>query len=506
MEKIKNYKYEITLFIVDAVGMVLELAASRVLSPYFGSTNMVWTCVIAIILLSSSLGHFYGGKIADADNPKRSLKYLLTIASVLVMVIPIISDSVISNVANLIGGNRLGAIIATSLIFLLPSILLGTISPIVLKLRLDNLNDAGKTAGKISAFSTLGGILGTVLGGFLLIPNFGTMNIIFILAITVTLTKFIVDFNIKEKTNIFNALVLILSIIGIITYTNINNGAKESVLSGKLGETAYFDTEYGRVSIFNAIDNKDKIRVLNIDGGFETISFIDEQKKFEPHSKYIKLYNTIFDVNKETENVLMIGGAGYSFPKQFISSRDSGTIDVVEIDDKLTKIAEEYFFLDDLDKEYHYKDNKRLNIISDDGRMYINNNAKKYDAILNDAFSGQEPAKTLTTIEAVSKIKSSLNENGLYLTNIISALEGKYSRFFWAEGNTIKQCFNHVYYIPIVFDNENNYAETVRNIMVIASDNELSIDGAQEFITDANELVLTDDFCPVESMTYFDGV
>ena len=75
-------------------------------------------------------------------------------------------------------------------------------------------------------------------------------------------------------------------------------------------------------------------------------------------------------------------------------------------------------------------------------------NTKKYDAILNDAFSGSSPAKTLTTVEAVRKIKESLNVNGVYLTNVISALEGENSKFLRAEVNTIKQVFKNVYIVP----------------------------------------------------------
>ena len=99
MEKIKKHKYEITLFIVDAIGMILELAASRILSPYFGSSNMVWTCVIAIILLSSSIGHYYGGKIADRPNQRENLEYILTLATLMIFLIPIISDGIISSIS-----------------------------------------------------------------------------------------------------------------------------------------------------------------------------------------------------------------------------------------------------------------------------------------------------------------------------------------------------------------------------------------------------------------------
>ena len=94
----KKYKFEIIIFIVEAVCMILELVASRILSPYFGNTNIVWTSVIAIILLSSSIGNYLGGKIADRENQTKSLKYILWISAIFIFFIQIIKETVILNI------------------------------------------------------------------------------------------------------------------------------------------------------------------------------------------------------------------------------------------------------------------------------------------------------------------------------------------------------------------------------------------------------------------------
>ena len=347
METIKKHKYEITLFVVDAVGMILELAASRVLSPYFGSSNMVWTCVIAIILLSSSIGHYLGGQIADNEKQKENLEVILTIASLLIFVIPIVSDGIISSISMVISNKRIGAMFATSLLFLFPSIMLGLISPIVLKLKLKSIDTAGKTAGKLSAFSTIGAITGTILGGFFLIPNFGCMNILFMLAIVIACLKIRLNPKLNDKLNYLCLLVIIGSVISMYAFSTINRIYSDKVLHGEFGAQVSEDTEYGRVLIYNAKVNGDIVRIFNVDNSFESISFIDD-RKYSPFSEYIKVYGRAFDLKKDVENILMIGGAGYSFPKGFISSRKNGTIDVVEIDEKLTEIAHKYFFLDDL--------------------------------------------------------------------------------------------------------------------------------------------------------------
>ena len=132
-------------------------------------------------------------------------------------------------------------------------------------------------------------------------------------------------------------------------------------------------------------------------------------------------------------------------------------------------------------------------------RTYLNKNTKKYDAILNDAFAGESPAATLTTIEAAQKIYSSLTENGLYLSNVISSITGKDSKFIKAEVNTLKHVFKNVYVVPC--NDLYNY-ELVQNNMVIATDGILEINENKLYKININEddIVLTDNYCPIDSL------
>lgn len=92
----KKYKFEIIIFLVNAVYMILELIASRILSPYFGSSSIVWTSVIGIIMLSSSIGNYIGGIIADKEKLKRNVKYILMISGVSILLIPILQNRVLN--------------------------------------------------------------------------------------------------------------------------------------------------------------------------------------------------------------------------------------------------------------------------------------------------------------------------------------------------------------------------------------------------------------------------
>ena len=206
----------------------------------------------------------------------------------------------------------------------------------------------------------------------------------------------------------------------------------------------------------------------------------------------------MFKSTKEIRNTLMIGGAGYSYPKYYISKYLDKSIDVVEIDSDITEIAKKYFYLDKLINDFDLKNNNRLGLITEDGRTYLNKNTKKYDAILNDAFAGESPAATLTTIEAAQKIYSSLTENGLYLSNVISSIDGENSNFIKAEVNTLKHVFKNVYVVPC--NDLNNY-ERVQNNMVIATDDTLFFENSINLDIQSNTILLTDNYCPVDSLT-----
>ena len=501
----KKYKLEIILFIVNAIYMILELIASRILSPYFGSSNLIWTSVIGIILLSTSAGNYLGGIIADrAKEQKQKLtldiNVILIISGILILFIPVTQKLLISQIISLIKSIKIGAILATIVLFFVPSMYIGMLSPIIIKLKMNTLESVGKISGGIYALATLGSIVGTFLGGFFLIPNFGSNQILFVLSIVMFLLNFLLyDKSIKKiyaKLSIGIVVGIIINIICFWQFSKVNVVNGEKVLNGEIGTYVNYDTQYGKVTIYNSDYNGSKIRHLNIDRGNESATYLDENKCYELVYEYTKYYDLMFNSSKEIKETLLIGGAGYSYPKYYISHYSDKKMDVVEIDGDIVNIAKKYFFLDKLIKEYKLDENKRLNSIIQDGRMYLNTNNKKYDAILNDSFSGDTPAKTLTTIEAIQKIHNSLNKNGVYLTNIISSIEGDNSKFIKAEVNTLKQVFKNVYIVPC---NDKENVERVQNNMIIATDSELNLEYVVKVDT-KNAILLTDNFCPVDSI------
>ena len=493
----KKYRLEFVLFIVDAIYMILELIASRLLSPYFGNSNLVWTSIIGIILLSNSIGNFIGGKIADKDCSKKNLKFILKISGIVVFLIPFVQEFVLAFTSSLISSIKIGAILSAILLFFIPSMLFGFFSPIIIKLKMNDLENAGQTSGKLYAIATLGGLSGTFFGGFFLLPSFGSSQLLFMLAaILFSLTLVIGEINIKrDLIPVVIYITLCFSFFYIFNEWNKIQGA--GVLDGSYDSLVSYDTQYGKVNIYNTEDGENSYRTLLVGQGHESATYIDENKCNELVYEYTKYYDLMFESSKEIKDVLMIGGAGYSYPKYYISNYLDKSMDVVEIDEDITKIAKEYFYLDKLIEDYNLNKNHRLGLIAEDGRTYLNKNTKKYDAILNDAFAGETPAVTLTTLEAAQKVYNSLSENGLYLSNVISSIDGENSEFIKAEVNTLKQVFKNVYVVPC--NDFNNY-ENVQNNMVVATDSIINLENSIDLNISSDTIILTDNYCPIDSL------
>lgn len=224
--------------------------------------------------------------------------------------------------------------------------------------------------------------------------------------------------------------------------------------------------------------------------------FLDGDELVNDYTKYYRLAEHF---NPGFKKTLMIGGAGYSFPKYFLNEYPEALIDVVEIDPKITELAKKYFNL---------KDNPRLSVFHQDARVYLNNTEQKYDIIYGDAFSSRYSLPyQLTTVEAVKKQYDALNEGGVIILNIISAIDGGQGQFLRAEYAAFKSVFPQVYLFPVRSRN----GSEVQNIILTA----LKKETVPEFTSDNPELdgylnrlwqkqigndlpILTDDYAPVE--------
>src|SRR2546429_1048827 len=175
------------VIVAGACSLAVELSASRLLAPYFGTSLFVWSNLIGLILLYLTIGYYVGGRIADRF-PRPAVLYGLTIAAAfLISLIPFLSKPILhwsqSSFASYSIGVFYGSLVSVILLFAIPMILLGCVSPFAIRLSIDKLGKSGRIAGQLYAISTAGSILGTFLPVLFLIPTFGTYRTFFTFAV-----------------------------------------------------------------------------------------------------------------------------------------------------------------------------------------------------------------------------------------------------------------------------------------------------------------------------------
>jgi spermidine synthase len=485
-----KYILEITVFIVGAVVMILEMVGSRVLAPYLGTSIIVWTSLIGIILASLSLGYYFGGRLADKNPNYLTFCRTIFFSSLPILFIAIFKTHVLSLIGTIFPDLRTSAVVSTIILFSLPSILLGVVSPYAVKLRMESLKKSGTTVGNLYAISTAGSIFGTFLTGFYLIAYFGDNGILLLLFGILIITATMVYF---KKPYILLIIILLIIILKAVKPT-------EVISSSSLMGLIDIDTQYNKVLIFQDRNFDGKlIRRMNINSELSSAMFLDSN---ELVFDYTKFYNLFLHFQPNAKSFLLIGGAGYSYPKYFLEKYIGKKLDVVEIDPILTSLARQYFNL---------QDNKDLRIYHQDGRIFLNKSVNKYDVILIDAFRSSVIPYQLTTKEATEQIYHHLNDKGVVLINIISSINGETGKFLRAEYATYQSVFPQTYLFPVT--NSHNGSD-VQNIILVAfkSNDKPSFNSNNlELINYINHLwkgsvqtdlpILTDDYSPVDNYT-----
>ena len=485
--KLRLGPLEIIVFISGSVVMVLELIGSRIAAPYLGTSIFIWSSLIGIILGALSIGYLLGGR-ASAHNPRISfLSNVLLGGGLGILLIPLIKDPVLSTSALL--GVKISSVVSTIALFVVPSTIMGMVSPYAIRLKTNTVEQSGGVAGSMYALSTVGSIFGTFLAGFYLIPTFSTSQILYGLSIVLILTSLIGKFRVLKIA----ALVL----VGAAWFLSI------LIPSPYVYEA---DSEYNHIRVIDFVhpETKQELRTLMLSTEFHTI--IDKNSD-DIFSDYLKLYQLDTLFQPEIKKALVLGGGAYAGPVNLLKRHPNAEITVVEIDPAVTEVAKKYFQL---------KDNPRLTIEHADARIFLNTNKEKYDVIYGDAFGSYFSIPfQLTTIESVQLMYDALADDGVLIFNIISAFDGEKATFFKAQYKTLDQVFPTIYAFTTYYHAVED-AGKAQNIILVATkkpeltkatlltlastEQQLLINQLWEtpIAIDEATRILTDEFAPVE--------
>ncbi len=483
----KKYLLEIVVFLCGAIVMIFEIVGSRVVAPHFGTSIYVWTSLIGIILASLSIGYWLGGRIADKNPTFKSLSGIILLAAVFIILGTLIKDSLLQFISHTFSDMMWRTLLSAILLFAPASILLGMVSPYAVRLKIKEIHTSGKIVGNLYAISTVGSIVGTFLAGFLLIPLLGSTNILFIMAIVLVLLAGSLFFSFRKGLGTAAILILAVSVSGIYLHNTQNKSYIE------------VDTQYNHVQIFDTkywISGED-IKVMKVNDEYSSAMFPGNDSLVY---EYLQFYQLAEHFCPGFKKSLIIGGAGYSFPRFYLQKYEGASIDVVEIDPGLTELAKKHFRL---------KDDARMQIFHEDGRTYLNSCSEKYDVIYGDAYKSLMAIPfQLATLEATIKKYELLNDNGVVIENLISSMEGPASRFMKTEVQTFLEVFPQVFLFAC---HDPSNPELLQSISLIACKSDKAFqfssdDALMEFFLShkvdpyipEGTRVLTDDFAPVE--------
>lgn len=421
-------RLNIVIFVCGGVLMALEIVGSRVLSPHFGSSIYVWGSLISVFLAALTTGYFLGGKVADRSPRLQSLGRIIFLTSFVIWAIPLFSVQIITFLINMGLGVRFAPLMTCLLLFFLPSMLLGMVSPYGIRLAAVEVATVGNVSGTLYAISTAGSIAGTLLTTFVLIPLIQVRTIFYSLGAVLILISLL---TLKRITSV---QAMVRAAILVITWFFFQELPEPSIISPDFGEVIYQrDTAYHRVFV----TQNDHYRFLRFDRTWQ--SSMDIQDPYQSKFTYPDYFQLAWIFKPDIQKVLIIGMGGGAASKKFYKDYPHVRVENVEIDPVVAEVGKKYFYI---------PQDARSQIFIEDGRVYVVRNPGPYDLIILDAFFGETMPFHLMTIEFFQMVKERLTPQGVVAVNFLGALGGKKSQLFRSFYKTLSTVYPQVLVFP----------------------------------------------------------
>jgi spermidine synthase len=431
----------VAVFVSGVASMGLEILAGRIVAPQFGSSIYTWGTIIGVFLAALSLGYHRGGKRAAETATTERMVWLLVWTAAYVALVVFAGDLLLVATTGFPLPARFASLPAVVLLFGPPTYLLGFISPYAAEL--SEKREIGRASGHVYAVGTVGSIVGAFGTTFLLIPALDVELIGFLFGVLLVGTALWLAYPPAVSDLTLRTLV----VAGLLVL---------AAGSGSLGIAAegrvlyQTQTAYQELEVVQAGDT----RTLYLDGQRHSAMDVDDPTRHVfNYTRYFHLPYLLADDPDDIDRVLFVGGGGFSGPKRFAAEYDA-TVEVVEIDPEVIRVAEEYFAVEESDD---------LVIHRGDGRRFLRNTDRQYDLVVLDAYKKDKVPFQLTTAEFMRLARSRLTDDGMLYANLISAETGPASKFYRAEYRTMSRVFPQVYSFPTVG------GAVVQNIQVVAT-------------------------------------
>ncbi len=394
-----RFLLEVVVFCVGMASLGAEIAAARLLAPWFGASTIVWANTIATVLVALSVGYAIGGRLADRNPTLGGLARWVLAAAALLALVPFVSGPFlrlsVQAFDQLSGGLFVGSLVGVGVLIAVPVLLLGMVSPYAVRLKIDAVEDAGRVAGRLYAIGTIGSLTGTFLAALLLIPLVGTQRTFLLFALVlalVTLPALGRPWSIGALVATGIALLLVVPV-----------GATKSVTSSGTviweRETEY---QYARV-----IENGDGERFLELNEG-QAVHSVYREDQWLMGGYWDSMVALSLAGEQPPERLVNLGSAAGTVARSLNHYFPALAIDAVEIDPDVTEVGRELFGLPDENITTH----------AADARPWIQAQKGPYDAILVDAYRQPYIPFYLTTREFFDVVRDRLAPGGTVSVNV----------------------------------------------------------------------------------------
>ena len=431
------------VFVVGTGSLGAEIAAVRLLAPYFGASTIVWANTIGIVLVALSVGYWLGGRLADRHPNIRGLCLLALTAAGLLALVPFVADPLLDVAVDALdeisAGAFIGSLLAVLVLVAVPVLLLGAVSPYAIRLAVSSVEEAGSVAGRLYALSTAGSLVGTLVSALLLIPLVGTRRTFLIFALAIAVIA-VAGLRPVRRYAIAPALIAVLIALPVGTLK------AQSDLGRVIAEA---ETEYQYA------------RVVESDNGARYLELNEGQAQHSVYRPDNVLTGDVWDGHlvlpfvarvEPPSRVAILGNAAGTTARAYGRFFPQTRIDGVEIDPELSELGREYFDMR----------NPRLRVYHEDARPFLRRIDRRYDVISVDAYRQPYIPFYLTTEEFFSLSRERLAPGGVLIVNA-GHPEGQ-NELEQVLTATISETFKHVLRDPV----------EPTNTLIVASDTPIS--------------------------------
>jgi spermidine synthase len=392
---VPSRRIEVLAFVVGSASLGAEIAAARLLAPWFGASTIVWANTIATVLVALSIGYWVGGRLADRDPTLAGLSRVVLWAAALLALVPFVAAPFlrisVKALDRVEAGAFAGSLFAVLVLVAVPVLLLGAVAPYAVRLSVRSVEEAGRIAGRLYAISTMGSLVGTFLSALLLIPLVGTRRTFLAFALALAIAA------VPAMRRRF-----VLAPIGVALLLAIPVGTVKATGDGRViweRETQY---QYARV-----VQTPNGVRRLELNEG-EAVHSVYEPGRWLTDNYWDEMLVLPFAGTGRPRSIAILGNAAGTTARAYGHFFPATRVDGVELDPALTDVGRRLFDMR----------GPNLHIHTADARPFLRTAHRRWDAIVVDAYRQPYIPFYLTTREFFDEVRDHLNPGGVVLVNV----------------------------------------------------------------------------------------